>query len=165
MSTRAAIGVWVNRKHGCWRGVYHHFDGYPTGLGRALWELYHAHYEDRLSVMVEMLIDNHVEGWSSIVDADWSQLPNWLEWYDRQPYYDNGLPLPPQSYKARGEEPNPLDHTSDAWLEWAYIIDLEANTMTIFEEVSYEVRKNAPVWIKKATLPLTGSAPDWSIFE
>lgn len=161
MSTRAIIAVYENREEGQWRGVYHHFDGYPSGLGQSLWQLYHEFYEDRLAALLEMLIDAHPHGWSSIVHADWTLRPTWID--DKGEWYSAGKKLPPLSYKYRGgEEPNPLDQTADAGQEWAYVFDLEQNVMTIFERVgSWE----DVTYRRIETLPLNGSEPDWKDFE
>jgi hypothetical protein len=43
MSTRAVIARQTDPDDpGCWEGRYHHWDGYPSGLGRALWHAYHS---------------------------------------------------------------------------------------------------------------------------
>lgn len=165
MSTRAVIGVYSNREQGQWRGTYHHFDGYPHGLGQSLWKLYHEFYKGLLPAMVEMLIDAHPQGWSSIADADWNKRPTWLEYDARMDLYARGEKLPPQSYKYRpGEshEPNYLDQTSDAWQEWAYVFDLESNTMSIFERIGNWSQVS---YALKGTVPLDGTEPHWESFE
>lgn len=163
MSTRAVIAVYSNRELGQWRGAYHHFDGYPSGLGKALWQLYHEFYEGLLPAMIEMLIDAHPQGWSSIVDADWKLRPTWID--DKGEWYSANKKLPPLSYKYRsGEEHNAiyLDQTSDSWQEWAYVFDLEEYTMTIFERVG---SWQDVTYRRIETLPLAGSEPDWKSFE
>ena len=164
MSTRAAIGVWESRIRGQWRGTYHHWDGYPSGLERALWKLHHDIYNGLLPAMVEMLIDAHPEGWSTIVGADWTQRPTWI--HDTSEYYQTGKPLPPLCYQARGEAPMPLNQTSDVGCEWAYVFDLEQNSMSILVDVGRKVGDEWEVyWLEKASLPMLGSEPDWTIFE
>jgi hypothetical protein len=54
-------------------GTYHHWDGYPTALGRTLWELYHDHFDRDLESMLQFLIEEHPAGWSSINNADFSK--------------------------------------------------------------------------------------------
>lgn len=163
MSTRAVIGVYEDRQAGKWRGTYHHFDGYPSGLGQTLWKLYHELYEGLLPAMLEMLIDAHPQGWSSIIDCDWTLKPTWLD--NRGEWYNAGKKCPATSYKYRpGEDHEPwrFDQTSDGGQEWAYVFDLEDYTMTIFERVgSWE----DVTYRRIETLPLAGSEPDWKSFE
>lgn len=161
MATRSIIGVYTNIAERQWRGTYHHWDGYPSGLGKELWSIYHRYYEGILSALVEYLIDANPHGWSSIVRCDFTQRPSWLNWSEKQAYYDENRPIPPQSYKARGEEPDPLDETSDRGHEWAYVFDLRAETMTILKREGYEPM----YYIHKATIPLEGIEPDWTAFE
>jgi hypothetical protein len=56
-----------------WEGRYHHADSYPTQLGRTLWTLYHGHFARDVAAMMAFLIDEHPAGWSTIVDADFTQ--------------------------------------------------------------------------------------------
>ena len=163
MSTRSVIGVYTNREQGEWRGTYHHFDGYPTGLGKSLWKLYHEFYEGLLPAMLEMLIDAHPQGWSSIVDADWNKRPTW----DDNPgeYTKRGEKWPPMSYRYRpGEEDSAwyFDQTTEGGQEWAYVFDIESNTMTILQSIG---RLGAVIYATKGTVPLDGTEPDWNSFE
>jgi hypothetical protein len=48
------------------RGRYHHFDGYPSGVGATLWELYRHVFECNIGEMRKVLIDDHPAGWSTI---------------------------------------------------------------------------------------------------
>ena len=79
MSTRSLIGVYTNKEKGEWRGTYHHWDGYPTGLGKGLWDIYHTYYKDLLGAMVEFIIDAHPEGWSTLVGRDFTKRPTWQD--------------------------------------------------------------------------------------
>ena len=163
MSTRAVIGVYTDRPLDKWRGTYHHWDGYPTGLGQALWRLYHEHYDGLLAAMLEMLIDAHPHGWSTIVDADWSQRPTWIE--NTSEWYQTGRPLPPLSYRYRyafNEQPFLFNEVTDGGQEWAYVFDLESDTMTILQRIP---PWEDVVYVRIETLPLNGSEPDWNDFE
>ena len=73
MSTRSAIARLTSRDPLAFEGRYHHWDGYPSGLGRTLWHLYHTHFGRDLSAMLTVLLDRHPAGWSTIVGADFSQ--------------------------------------------------------------------------------------------
>ena len=62
MSTRGAIARLSGEG---FKGVYHHWDSYPSGLGKALWDTYQK--VGVLDAMLDGLIDQHPAGWSSIV--------------------------------------------------------------------------------------------------
>ena len=66
MSTRACIAFETD-PGGDWRGRYHHSDGYPSGLGRTLFDLARRWDFDR---MRRTLFEEHT-GWSSINGANW----------------------------------------------------------------------------------------------
>jgi hypothetical protein len=74
MSTRAVIARTTDAGR-TFRGVYHHWDGYPSGLGATLWRLYRGHFSGRADDMLQVLIDDHPAGWSNILGADWSLPP------------------------------------------------------------------------------------------
>lgn len=111
MSTRAAIA----RPNGesesgapRFKGRYHHWDGYPSGLGATLFEIYRSVFDRDIEAMLKMLLDKHPAGWSTINGADWSlpaaprdhfmELckvcgePNWKHY--AQNYEPYGLPRP-----------------------------------------------------------------------
>jgi hypothetical protein len=67
MSTRAVIARTIPDVSDGFKGVYHHFDGYPTGLGKHLWELLHTKFGGRLKPMLRLLIDAHSAGWSTLM--------------------------------------------------------------------------------------------------
>lgn len=60
-------------------GRYHHFDGYPSGLGAALVELYQQEFDRDLERMLKTLLDDHT-GWSSVIGADFSMEPGFREY-------------------------------------------------------------------------------------
>lgn len=106
MSTRSVIA----RKQGSgFSGVYHHWDGYPSGLGQTLFELRNGHFKRNTSAMLAFLIDQHPAGWSTINGADFTLLPGFGEEKDapcvkcacpewmhyRQYYKSHKLPEPP----------------------------------------------------------------------
>ena len=69
MSTRSCIA----RSKGVsdFSGVYHHWDGYPSGLGQTLFALYNGHFKKNLNEMLKYLIDDY-PAWFSINDADFN---------------------------------------------------------------------------------------------
>lgn len=71
MGTRGIIAFGTPEK---WRGNYHHWDSYPTGLGATLWDAYHsAFFNKDLALMEKTLVDDHLAGLSSICGADFSK--------------------------------------------------------------------------------------------
>ena len=62
MGTRALIGY--NSEDG-WRAVYHHWDGYPSGLGAELHERYQKCND--LAQLIKEVITGHPSGWSTLM--------------------------------------------------------------------------------------------------
>ena len=75
MSTRAVI---ARAQNGSWIGRFHHWDGYPTGLGLAIQQNANGLFKGDLAGLMHLLIDEHPAGWDSIVDKDLS-LPAGLQ--------------------------------------------------------------------------------------
>jgi hypothetical protein len=65
MSTRGGIGRLTSQKPIAFRAVYHHFDSYPTGLGKNLWNLYNNFFKKDLKAMLKVLTKDH-NAWSTI---------------------------------------------------------------------------------------------------
>lgn len=82
MSTRSNIGMYLNEKHTSLIARYHHFDGYPTGVGRSLYHHLHKAYGGNYAAMMEYIVSADC-GWSTLNDKD-LRLPRvWCESYDR----------------------------------------------------------------------------------
>jgi hypothetical protein len=77
VSTR---GVIARQKGDFFEGRYHHWDSYPSGLGKALWELAHNQFKGNLDEMLHILIDEHPAGWSTIVNKDFAITPGFNEY-------------------------------------------------------------------------------------
>jgi hypothetical protein len=73
MSTRGAIVRMTSEQ--TFKGAYHHWDGYPTGLGKTLFGIYNGHFKKDLKSMLDYLIDQHTAGWSTINDVDFTIKP------------------------------------------------------------------------------------------
>lgn len=71
MSTRSIIGTYDNKEQDKWHGVYHHFDGYPTGVGSTLLSLLKKKGVDFIR---NEIIEKHPEGWSTI-NENWNKKP------------------------------------------------------------------------------------------
>lgn len=79
MSTRSVIARPNGEGH--FFGRYHHWDGYPAGVGATLFELAQpgSPFDGDTDRMLAVLIDEHPAGWSTINNADWSQAPGFTE--------------------------------------------------------------------------------------
>jgi len=144
MSTRAYISS--TDSNGTTTGVYHHWDGYPSGLGRTIYRAYQGHFRRDLDRMREYLLSHT---WSSIVNADFSKTPGYVNRSDLV----QGIGLRPQCY-CHGDrsEPcstiNPAD-AIDSGCEWRYELRSDSH-MAIYRairDVWYfvdDVRLNGP---------------------
>lgn len=119
MSTRSVIA----RKTGpgTFKGVYHHWDGYPGGLGATLFSLFNGHFKKQLKPMLEFLIDQHPAGWSTIQGADFT-LPAGFREND---WKDADKPHGPACY-CHGDRREKGRHltqanASDSGCEYAYV--------------------------------------------
>jgi hypothetical protein len=80
MSTRGCIARVVNEKKGSFKGRYHHFDSYESGLGKSLFELRNGHFKGDTNAMLKVLIDEHT-GWSTICGTDFTKKIGYIEKY------------------------------------------------------------------------------------
>jgi hypothetical protein len=123
MATRSIIAK--RTEHG-WEGRYHHWDGYPTGLGAGLIEHVHKYGAE---FVIQKLIDEEPVGWSTVIERDLTKPPVWEGTGD-----PNGEA--PLSYFARGEQPTPPmrhddEQVSDA--EYCYVIDRWLDRMFVLK--------------------------------
>src|SRR5262245_40639553 len=96
MSTRACI-AYIERPEDesadRWRGVYSHFDGYPTGLGAKLWDVIRTQFlfntghtgvansgavENALTSFIAVYIKGHPAGWSVFDDVCYCHDPDFV---------------------------------------------------------------------------------------
>lgn len=158
------------------RGRYHHWDGYPSGLGHQLWDLYHGHFAGDVEAMTTYLIAEEPVGWSTINGADFDQPKGWVE------SGTSDTPHGPQSYSCRGETSDEPDgyyiHSDgdDGGTEWAYV--LGARSLFIFERrfglphddqghgvgmfgLGASNTEEGGYWAPVAELPWEKDEPDW----
>ena len=143
MATR---GVIARPAGNGWEGRYHHWDSYPSGLGKTLWDAYHRFFRRDIDAMTSYLIDQHPAGWSTIVGADLTLPPGFTEHGNsRFGDYSKGLitweeyrNLPqnrrPQCYchGDRNEPEQLITHDQDPVdLEWAYVLSPTSMTVLI----------------------------------
>lgn len=145
MSTVGIIGR-LNEATGGFRGVGHHWDGDPCGLGRALWQLYHGRFNKYSELMLALLIDAHPAGWSTILNKDWSKEIGFGS--DGGPEcYCHGL---------RSEKACEWTEEDSGDADWAYIFDGKVMSVIRFGCDGEE---------RVAKVCLDGQEPDWSYLE
>lgn len=141
MGTRAIIGRVNDDGTDGWKGRYHHWDGYPTGLGRRLWELWLIHFKGDTAAMMKFLIDDHPAGWSTILVGDFNQPAGFHEYgvqhegepptsdFDAHRAWEEAQGPQCYCHGDRHEGPMQLETSEMAlstWCEYAYIFN-EAN--------------------------------------
>lgn len=109
MSTPGGIGVYLdsgpapaNVKDRAWRGVYHHYDGYPDGLGEELIARARR-FKGNLGGLVRQVIDSAPRGWSSL--------------QSNEKFGDDGPRVAPDE----------TDNTC-----WVYLFDVAARRLDVF---------------------------------
>lgn len=169
MSTRSVI---ARKTDSGFKGVYHHWDGYPTALGETLFQAFNGHFKRDLDAMLGYLIDEHPAGWSTINNADFTQPPGFNEGRFRT----SG----PHCYCHGGrEEPaNPLTEkdASSCGCEWAYVFSVEDGKPMMRVLSSYCPQGSKMVgffgcgdpdaqWYSVGLVDLTAPEPDWKAIE
>lgn len=81
----ATCGIIARKTSGGFEGRYHHWDSYPDGLGRALYRMYHEHFQQDIQAMLHFLIDEHQAGWSTLVETDLAMTPGWTTFVFEEP--------------------------------------------------------------------------------
>jgi hypothetical protein len=120
MSTRAIIAYAPDPETRDWRGVYNHYDGYPTALGRKLHALCRDHFDGDAHALGIYLTREH-SGWSSIVAPGEQAPPEHRGCYCHGPQADIAADDDRQRY-------TPTDLTDpelSIGIEWVYIVEPE----------------------------------------
>ena len=180
MSTRAAIARLNCVSPVKWAGRYHHWDGYPSGLGATLWKLYHGHFKRDLNSMLKVLLDDHPAGWSSLNSTDFDQQPGFTEPMNSA----NQSADQPQCYcHGDREEEGWLitdENASGSGCEWAYVFTSTKavdgkrhDTMLVLPSYSpdgkmigmFGMGDDQAVWPVVAVVNLNGEEPNWEQME
>jgi len=124
-----------------------------------------------MHALTKLLIDDHPAGWSTINDADLTLAPGFTEDHEvRTSKSENGERNPECfCHGDRAEEAMPIDEMEDAGMEWAYVLDGETQTITVFERVyngqhgtGYFGLGPTPVeWAERIVVDIHGQEPDW----
>ena len=78
MSTRGCIARITSNEGETmkFKGVFAHWDNYPSGTGKTLFNLRNGHFKGNTEEMLKVIIDNHKRGWSTINgNFDWNIPP------------------------------------------------------------------------------------------
>lgn len=159
MSTRSVI---ARKTATGFKGSYHHWDGYPSGLGATLFALYNGHFHKDLPAMLKVLIDEH-KGWSTINNADFNLEPGF------------GNQGAPQCY-CHGERHEKCGYITEktaqgSGCEWAYVF---GDKMLVLSSYHSEGRKMVGMfgcgnpdaeWYHIASVDLNAPEPDWEAIE
>lgn len=125
-------------------GVYHHWDSYPTLLGKTLWTAFHGFFQRDAVAMLAYFIDAHPAGWSTVNGADFAVEAGYAE-HPKRAFTKSHKPTAaykrylakPKCYchGIRSEEANPfsLDSLPGSGIEWAYVIDPSHATMEVYD--------------------------------
>ena len=159
MSTHGVIGFGTGPD--VWLGRYHHFDSYPQGLGKALWDAIHGHFAGDVEAAKEVLFWRHKAGWSTIVTTsadgesltccDFSRAPGWHHPHD-------GITPMCYCHGERAEGPELYTSASEppGWGCWAYIFEEGGSRMWVL--FAADPRAG---WREVAEVNLDGPEPDW----
>ena len=161
MSTRGCIARLDRISPLEFRGVYHHWDSYPSGLGRTLFRIRNKDFQKDTEAVLKVLIDQHPAGWSTVVERRFDDMTG-----------DAG----PQCFCHGGRhEPGRLvtqGNAAGSGVEYAYAFD--GSKMFVLASFCRDGSKmvgmfgaGAPdaVWSVLATVDLDGPEPDWQTME
>lgn len=168
MSTRGCIARLQSRSPLEFKGVYHHWDSYPSGLGQTLFQIRRTDFARDTAAMLRTLIDQHPGGWSTIVGTTFRKTAGFRERGNETQADDDA----PRCY-CHG------DRSSAGWVvtqrnaagsgvEYAYVFD--GARMLVFGSFCADGAKmigmfgtgdeNAE-WRVVAEVDLDGPEPDW----
>ena len=178
MSTNAIIAQAAESPEESWRGVYCHWDGYPTALGAKIWALLHTRFRLNASISEDgrpvnprvavrafcsITISGHPGGWSS---------------FDSLCYCHDEYFVMRDGMKDFTMGPENVGSN----IEWIYILDPQTLTLTVqalrLEHTDGEAAPDPHLeggvvdygyclcrWEKVAEVDLLGDEPDWRAIE
>ena len=167
MSTRGCIARLLRKDPLEFEGVYHHWDSYPSGLGRALFHLRRGFFREDTDAMLRMLIDQHPAGWSVVVGARFDLTPGFRDRSKSEETDDR-----PQCY-CHGDRHSPgwtvtQQNAGDSGIEYAYVFDgrkmLVAGSFCRSGDKMvgmFGMGDPDAVWSVIAEVDLDGPEPDW----
>lgn len=175
MSTRSVI---ARRMGDGWEGVYHHSDGYPTGLGCYLFRLIRHEYDGDAEAFLRWAIDEHDSGWSHIFPAQVYGAEGHSSDSEAPQCYCHGYFAERDGVSPgdRGGWQTSEEHGFD--VEWAYVLDPHTRKMAVlkhdmpacpdYKELSSTIsstRKEEPCIRLAGVVDLREPEPDWLELE
>jgi len=171
MSTRGCIARLRRRAPLEFNGVYHHWDSYPSGLGRTLFRIRRRDFKNDTDAMLNVLIDRHAAGWSTIVGCDFSLTPGFRTPCPAGAAAGNEAERPEcYCHGGRNEKAWTVTHANAAGsgIEYAYVFD--GATMLVLGSFCPNGSKMLGMfgmgdpdaaWSIIAEVDLDGPEPDW----
>lgn len=167
MSTRGCIARKDERSPQQFKGVYHHWDSYPSGLGRALFLLRNGHFRMNTAAMLQALIDEHPAGWSTIVGRNFDRTPG----FSMRKRTDE-----PQCYchGERKETAWSVTHRNAAGSGVEFVYTFEGRKMGIMGSYladgvkmvgMFGIGADDATWVTIAEIDLDGPEPDWEALD
>lgn len=171
MGTRSIIAKEVGTN---FEGVYCHWDGYPAGLGATLYRLATGPFKGKLDKMLEVLIYNHISGWSSIVGWD-GKPENVIGFDESERRQKEAREVAPHDYTAvrdciehcavfyDGSRADPdaklmtMRSLLNTWCEYLYTFDVEAETLEVCR-----IQSNSRILLAIVRL---NPEPNWAAIE
>jgi hypothetical protein len=187
MGTRGCIARVVERTAGTigFDGVYHHWDSYPTGLGETLFKLYNGFFAKDIAKFLQVLIDDHPAGWSTINNADFSMAAGFVEAgneYEKKADgtsdYNKPITHGPRCFchGTRHEEASAITEkgASSCGCEWTYAFDEKKRLMYVLSSYCRNGKKmigffgfgdKEALWKPVAVVKLDEAEPDWEAIQ
>ena len=175
MSTRGCIARLQRRSPLEFKGVYHHWDSYPSGLGRALFRLRRRDFKNDTNAMLSVLIDQHPAGWSTIIRRDFSLAPGFCG--RRTPSVCEGIANEKPECYCHGSRSEAAwavtqENAAESGVEYAYVID--GSKMLILGSFCTDGAKMVGMfgmgdpeagWSVIVEVDLDGPEPDWKVLD
>ncbi len=158
MATRAAIARLIAAEPPRWEGVYHHWDGYPSYLGRWLFLTVRETFGGNAAAFLRFAL-SHRGGWSHIYPAELPQGGYLPECYCHSRGEGASMMLQGCSCHEQGGEAS----CDPIFIEYVYAIDPARRMMAILE--STVGKEEQPRHVLLAAVPLDGPEPDWQALQ
>ena len=145
MGTRAVIARAIledGQYTGKFVGVYHHWDGYPTGLGLKLIELLNGKFKGNLEKMLTWVIDTHSAGWSTLHGTSDSN------------YKPVCYCHPKKGTRSAEKKGQYMTQADDCGAEWNYVFDTQNGILYVVD-----------VYAKITTPIVLGNEINWQQVE
>jgi len=180
MGTRGFIGVWDKNSHPAaekihFKGVYHHWDSYPDGLGATLYKLYRGHFKRDMAKMLDFLTKQHT-CWSTINKCDFKLPAGYSDYIDEK----QGPVCYCHGNRSEKGWVVTEKNASGSGCEWGYILCPRTKTMSIvcsyYGDASEKHKgkkmigmfgcgDKSAVWKVVAVVKLGGKKPDFKAIK